>query len=645
MKLYSISLKNLKNSISNYTMYFISIVFCVFIFFSFKSIQYNSAMDSVSEKINIGVNSGSVVIAIFVFLFIYYSNSFFVNRRLREIGTYNLLGMRKSKIGFIFLLETIIMGLVAILIGVLFGFVFSKLMTMILLKLMNQMVVVKLSFSFTAFLQTLAVFLSIFIVIGIRNVLFIRNKKLIELFYKSPEKVSESKFVALKGILGIVLIVTAYVMATGSFIEKYFTNVFYILIPILPGTFLFFSSAVTLIINIVRKNKKFYYKGRNLVAYSELKYKVMKNSRILATIAILIATSATVFGLTASLYYAKSANIEENFKFSFVTNASKESVDTKIDKILKEHEKTNPVLFDKKIELLDYDGEYKVTQKRDGTVTDDKGEVSLIKQSDFKSIIKHQGSEYKEIEKNNGAVIISSKITSTIFENSKGNTLTLKSLNEKLDTKYEYKIEDEIFDTKVNINTSHNMIVVKDSAYDMLMKNGSVRKIRLIDVDNQEKSQELSKDIEKVIKSNFNSDYPFDFSAFVYYYDDMNDATGITLFIGLFLAVVFMLCTGSIIFLKQLSDIYDDKGRYIKLKKLGASDKDISNILSKQLKIVFILPLAVGTVHNLFAMTIGQKLVSVSIVPPVLFTLLLYFIVYFVYYVMTLKYAKKLILE
>jgi len=164
MKLYNISLKNLKNSISNYTMYFVSIVFCVFIFFSFKSIQYNEALNSAGVKVSVAVNAGSIVIAGFVFLFIYYSKSVFINRRTQEIGTYSLLGMRKNKIGQIFLLETIIMGFVATAIGVVFGFLFSKLITMILLKLMKQLVVVKMSFSIKALLQTIVVFLAIFIV-------------------------------------------------------------------------------------------------------------------------------------------------------------------------------------------------------------------------------------------------------------------------------------------------------------------------------------------------------------------------------------------------------------------------------------------------------------------------------------------------
>ncbi|HGM3894604.1 ABC transporter permease, partial [Clostridioides difficile] len=163
MTLFRIAMQNVKNSFFNYLMYFISIVFSVFVFFSFKSIEYNEALSSLGEKTRMSINTSSIVIVVFVFLFIYYSNSFFFNRRRREVGTYSLLGMRKNQIGKIFLYETFLMGIVAILIGIFLGLLFSKLMTMMLVKLMNEMIVVNMNLSIKALVQTLAVFLIIFI--------------------------------------------------------------------------------------------------------------------------------------------------------------------------------------------------------------------------------------------------------------------------------------------------------------------------------------------------------------------------------------------------------------------------------------------------------------------------------------------------
>lgn len=645
MKLYNISLKNLKNSISNYTMYFVSIVFCVFIFFSFKSIQYNEALNSAGVKVSVAVNTGSIVIAGFVFLFIYYSNSFFINRRTQEIGTYSLLGMRKNKIGQIFLLETIIMGFVATAIGVVFGFLFSKLITMILLKLMKQFVVVKMSFSIKALLQTIVVFLAIFIVIGIRNFLVIRNKKLIDLFKKEPEKVSNSKLITIKGLAGIILIIIAYYMATGRFIEEHFNQVFLILIPVIPGTFLFFSSAVSLLINIINKNKNYFYKGRNLVAYSELRYKVQKNSRILATIAILIAVSATVFGLTASIYYNISTSLKEDYKYSFVMNVTKEDLDSKINKILQKHEDKNKVIFDKKIKLLAYNQKYTLTRKNKNETSVSEGSSEIIRESDFRAIMNYKKDDFKGLNSEDQVIIITNSFVEKIYENSKGEDFELNSLNKKNSKVQKFKILDEIQDNKINQNTTEYLTVVKDSVFKKLEKDGDARYIRLVDVENQTDSEKLTTELNNLVEGSYTSDFPFNFSSYYGAYIGMYNSLGLTVFIGLFLAVVFMLCTGSIIFLKQLSDIYDDKERYIMLKKIGANDKDIEKILAKQLRIIFLLPLIVGTVHNLFAMTITQKLVSSSIIVPVGITLLVYYLGYLMYYLATLKYAKKLIIE
>lgn len=119
--------------------------------------------------------------------------------------------------------------------------------------------------------------------------------------------------------------------------------------------------------------------------------------------------------------------------------------------------------------------------------------------------------------------------------------------------------------------------------------------------------------------------YPFNFTSSIESYNNLIKLSGLMLFIGIFLSVVFLLCTGSIILFKQLSNIYDDKERYIMLIKLGANNKDIEKIISKQLKAIFLLPLVVGTVHNLFAMSIAQKFIPRSLLAPIIITLVIYY--------------------
>ncbi|MBZ1283520.1 ABC transporter permease, partial [Clostridioides difficile] len=637
MTLFRIAMQNVKNSFFNYLMYFISIVFSVFVFFSFKSIEYNEVLSSLGEKTRMSINTSSIVIVVFVFLFIYYSNSFFFNRRRREVGTYSLLGMRKNQIGKIFLYETFLMGIVAILIGIFLGLLFSKLMTMMLLKLMNEMIVVNMNLSIKALVKTLAVFLIIFIVIGIRNTIVIRNKRIIELFNKYPEKYKFKKFIKLKCVLGVLLIAISYLMSISYFIAENIMLSVFILVTIIPGTFLFFSSTMYMIIDAVKKRKSFYYKGQNLIAFSELGFKLKSNSSVLAVIAILIATSVTMLGFTISLYYDIDRNISENYKYSYTINLGNSYVNNEIDKLLYKYKKDNKIIFDKTIELIDKDINIEMYYKNGNSYIEDRTSVDIIRESDFKKLRQYQNNNYEELTSKKSVYYVSDsykKIFFKDFEIEKIN-LHIKDTNE-----YDinlFKVQKSILEPEINSQATFDLIVVKDDVFNQLKLHGNFRLIRLIDIKNEKKELDLTLKLKNIVSENMKFTYPFNFTSSIESYNNLIKLSGLMLFIGIFLSVVFLLCTGSIILFKQLSNIYDDKERYIMLIKLGANNKDIEKIISKQLKVIFLMPLVVGTVHNLFAMSIAQKFIPRSLLVPIIITLVIYFIGYFIYYFLTLK--------
>ncbi|KPI54391.1 ABC transporter permease [Clostridioides difficile] len=645
MSLFRIAMQNVKNSFFNYLLYFISIVFSVFVFFSFKSIEYNEALNSLGEKTRMSINTSSIVIVVFVFLFIYYSNSFFFNRRRREVGTYSLLGMRKSQIGKIFLYETFLMGTLAILIGIFLGLLFSKLMTMMLVKLMNEMIVVKMNLSIKALVQTLAVFLIIFVVIGVRNTIVIRNKRIVELFNKSPEKYRVKKFIKLKGILGVLLITISYLMSISYFIAENIMLSVFILITIIPGTFLFFSSVMYMIIDAIKKRKNFYYKGRNLIAFSELGFKLKSNSSVLASIAILIATSVTMLGFTISLYYDIDRNINENYRYSYTINAENPHVNNEIDKLLYKYKKDNKIIFDKTIELIDRDVNLEMNYKNGNSYKEDRTYVDFIRESDFKKLRQYQNNTYEELTSKEYVYYVSDSYKKILFKD-----FDIKKINIHLKDKNEHDtnlltVQKIILEAEINSQATLDLIVVKDGVFNQLKSKGNSRLIRLIDIENEKKELDLTLKLKNTVNENMQFTYPFNFTSSAESYNNLIKLSGLMLFIGMFLSVVFLLCTGSIILFKQLSNIYDDKNRYIMLTKLGANNRDIEKIISKQLKVVFLLPLVVGTIHNLFAMSIVQKFIPRSLLTPIIITLVIYYIGYFVYYFLTLKYAQNMIME
>lgn len=643
MSLFKIAIKNVKKNFLSYFMYFVSIVFSVFIFFSFKSIEYNEALSLLGRKAKIGINTSSIVIVVFVFLFIYYSNSFFFNRRRQEIGTYRLIGMRKNQIGRIFLYETFLMGAFAILIGISLGFLFSKLMAMILVKLMKEIIVVKMTLSIRALIQTLGIFLIIFVVIGIRNIIVISNKKIVELFKKSPEKYTNKRFIKLKGILGVLLIVFSYLMSVSYFIVENIMFSVFILITIIPGTFLFFSSIMSIIIDVAKKKKSFYYKGRNLIAFSELEFKLKNNSRVLAIIAILIATSVTMLGFTISLYYDIDRNINENYKYSYTISAENSFVNNEIDKLLYKYKENDKILFDKTVELINRGVKFRLYYKKGGLYRESTVLVDFIKESDFNKLRQYQNSNYEELTSEEHVYYVSDSYKK-MFLKSTGTQKIDVYLKEKENMSL-FTVQKNILEPEINSQSTFDLIVIKDKVFNRLKSDGESRLLRLIDIKNEKKEFDMSLRLKNIVDKNMESTYPFNFTSSVENYNNLIRLSGLMLFIGIFLSVVFLLCTGSIILFKQLSNIYDDKERYIMLKKLGANNQDIEKIISKQLKVVFLLPLIIGTIHNLFAMSIAQKFITRSLFTPIIITLVIYYIGYFIYYFITLKYAQNMIID
>ncbi|HGM1148027.1 TPA: ABC transporter permease [Clostridioides difficile] len=422
-----------------------------------------------------------------IFIYILFKLIFF-NRRRREVGIYSLLGMRKNQIGKIFLYETFLMGIVVILIGIFLGLLFSKLMTMMLVKLMNEMIVVNMNLSIKALAQTLAVFLIIFIVIGIRNTIVIRNKRIIELFNKSPKKYRFKKFIKLKCALGVLLIAISYLMSISYFIAENIMLSVFILVTIIPGTFLFFSSAMYMIIDAVKKRKSFYYKGQNLIAFSELGFKLKSNSSVLAVIAILIATSVTMLGFTISLYYDIDRNISENYKYSYTINLGNSYVNNEIDKLLYKYKKDNKIIFDKTIELIDKDINIEMYYKNGNSYIEDRTSVDIIRKSDFKKLRQYQNNNYEELTSKESVYYVSDsykKIFFKDFEIEKIN-LHLKDTNE-----YDinlFKVQKSILEPEINSQATFDLIVVKDNVFNQLKLHENSRLIRLIDIKNEKKN-------------------------------------------------------------------------------------------------------------------------------------------------------------
>ncbi|WP_050607749.1 FtsX-like permease family protein [Clostridium niameyense] len=633
MSIYKISYNNIKKNPKNYLLYFISIVFSSFIFFSFNSIKYNRDVLKSIGSVALGLNLSSIVVLFFSFIFIYNANVFFREKRKKEIGLYNLLGITKKKIGLMFIYEGFILGIFGVLVGVLLGFMFSKIIMMLLVRLMELDVIIHMNFSLIAISETLLVFTLIILILAVENFHVIKKIPLVNLFREEKQVEDMGKTSKIKGILGMVLIAMGYALAlshkttVGSL-----GRLTFILIIVIIGTQLFYKAGLSILLKRLKKFQNFYFRGTNMVSIAETSYKIKSNANILSTVTILIAVCVTALGTTTTFYYDLQKNINNRIKFACAIEENSDGLKKQVDNVLKKYD--DKILFNDVIEFKVVQGSYvseflSINKKYRSEIS-----VEVLSESSYKKLMNYEKRKYTRLNSNKDVYLIEDSTMIDVFNTDLKEPFIFKDRDQKFNIKASYK--EMITNEKIN----ESIIVVKDSVYASLNKVDRIKKIRCIDVKDKRNSFELSNDINKIAKSN-----KADFSSYAYNYKQAYKVFGLLFFIGIILSILFIIATGSLILFKQISNIYDNKARYIALKKIGANNKHIEKILLKQTSIIFLLPVVLGTFHNLFAMEILKRSLRESITIPVVITLIVYYIAYGIFYLITVKYSKNMIIK
>ena len=671
MSLFELAFKNIKRNFQNYFLYFASITFSILIYFTFTSLQYNNQIAAaMGEKASIsGVfKSSAVVILVFAGVFIWYSNSFFTKKRTKEIALYSMLGLKKKQIGRMLFYETVVMAVIALILGIALGSLLSKGFIALLFKLMDIQAIktVSTTISLSAVTQTLVVFAIIFLIISIHSYSLIYRFKLIELFRAEDRGEAQPKVSAIISLLGVIMIGSGYWFA--SRLTKNFP-VYSLLTIVLTiaGTYVLFSFFVVFIIKQSKKNKRRYFNGINMIGTSQLLYRIKGNARTLATIAILSATTLTAVGTTFSFYYFAEKEAKSSAPYSYGFISEKKSVNPKENS--KSEENDIFTVKDLKKDNLTKDFEA-LTNKYSKNKIDSKAEVEVlteplmfpnanqkgpdsietpmnfISESTAKELIKKSNLNVDlNVDLNvneNEAFIFGRFVGSKLTKSFKGKTFTLN--NDTLTLTGESKAA--ILPS--NLLTFGDVVVISDSIFDKLQNSANeYSKLHLYNVKNAKTAKELTEDFNNLIKNTY-KDVENTFlleSAFYTQYRGAVEASGLIVFIGSFLGLVFLICTGSIIFFKQLSESNSDKFNYDILKKVGVSNKELKKSISKQIGIVFLLPLVVGITHSTFALKVLETLLNMSLLKPILITYVVYSLIYLVYYFVTVRSYYKAVTQ
>ncbi|MFC7393899.1 FtsX-like permease family protein [Scopulibacillus cellulosilyticus] len=637
MTLFSIARKNIKRNFYNYFLYFVSMIFSIVIFFTFVSLQYNDqVVKATTLKVDGAFKAASVALIIFVAIFIWYSNAFFTRKRKKEVGLYSLLGVRKRQIGLMLFYENFVMGILALIIGVALGALLSKFFVMLLMKLMGATIDVYFMISGKAIIETVIVFAIIIFITSMEGYRLIYRFKLIDLFQAEKKGESAPKASLIAAVLAIVLIGFGYWLAlqsmTSSFWSNFFLGVFLILITVIIGTFLFFRSLTIYLLKLSKKNKNHYYNGINIIGTSQLLYRIKGNARVLTVIAILSAITLCAFGTSYSTYYGNQKRLNTLYPFSYAYLSQGAHLDQKVNNVLaqsKDHKAidrvTVPVLKLKAglPKMKNPPSQYFMDQER----------LTLISQTDFNKLAGMLGKEDGIHLVKNEAIALDNQYNPSLSPKYQGENAILNSKPKKETIRFigfkKYNV--------LNYEVGGLTVVVNDQLFNLLSKANHVENIKEINVSDAAHASQLSKKLASILPEKAM------FSDFYKQFEMTMSASGMMIFMGAFLGLVFLLATGSIIYFKQLTEATADKERYNILRKIGVSNKEIKGSIAKQMLFIFALPLVIGILHSAFALTALSKLMGQNIIVPVIVSMGVYTVIYILYYFLTVNSYYKIV--
>lgn len=667
--LFKISLKNIRKSLKDYTVYFFTLILGVAIFYVFNAIDSQSVMLDVRANVmdiiklmNDMLSGVSVFVSCILGFLIIYASRFLIKRRNKEFCIYLTLGMSKRKISAILFFETLLIGIVSLVAGLVIGTILSQFMSVIVANMFDaDMTKFKFIFSMKACVKTLIYFAIMYVLVMIFNTFSISRCKLIDLLNagKKTEKVTMKNPVVctIVFVIGVGILSYAYWMVTRG--VRTLNTFDKIGIPIALGcvaTFLIFWSVSGFMIRIFTSIKSVYYKGVNSFVLRQFCSKI--NTTVFSTTVICIMLFITISVLSAALSMKDSLSKDLDSMCPVDVQLAKYSYDAMSEAYATSqnmNEKDREMLEDSKLSIIEtlnnsgFDAqkyfkdvvEYNI-YNTGLTVKDTIGDINtddyqfmadtimpVMTIGDYNSVARLYGNSTYELNDDEYIIVADYKNMVMIRNQALKKGITL-SVNGK-----EYKPRySECMDGFVQIgvqNMNDGILVVPDNA----VKPQQVRNMGLsadYRADTKEERYFIETQLDNLMK---NISFKKSFISWNSRIDLAESSVGLgalVTFIALYLGIIFLISSAAILALRELSDSADNKERYGMLRKLGVDERMIDMALFKQIGIFFAFPLILALIHSVFGIkfiniilaTMGMSSMAASIGLTLAFVAVIY---------------------
>ena len=658
-------IKNVRKNIRDYMIYFSTLMISVSVFYAFNSISDQPAFSEMGmtktllyDQLGILLSTLTVLIAVVLAFLIIYANQFLLKRRKKELGLYMVLGMKKGRISRIFAGETFCVGVIALVTGLCLGVALSQGISLVALKLFAiELSKFQLVFSMGAFQKTALCFAVIFLLVMTFNVWSVSSVQLIDLLTAGRKNETSQNQSRLLPVL-LFLVSLACILSSGGMFyrngilpsrENRSFQVAGILL--VAGTFLFFYSLSTVLVQVLRANSNVYLRGLNTFLVRQIGSKIRTNYFIMTIVCGLLTVTicAVSVGVSTALAMNELSGSATPYDLNVLSNVSMDG-DSSILEYLASKDADLSGYAENMEQISIYEADFTYGSLFEGQNVElwpidegisDSG-VSVLAVSDFNRALAMQGKEPVALTENQYLLNCNYKGTFQYVEKALESHADLVLAGIPLQRASDTVLEETYFMTSVG-NNDRGSLIVPDAVVHSLTKDVNVLLVQY------RPDADSDAVLQKMIPIGLDDTHGYRYAEKNMMYDMFYGLNALISFLCCYIGLIFLLICAALLALKQLTETTDNIYRYGLLQKLGAKKEQINRALLSQTAIFFAAPLAVAGIFSAVlmgkAMEIVEEFMNIHISTNLGFTVVLFLVVYGSYFLATYLSCKRMVVE
>ncbi|HDX9637444.1 ABC transporter permease [Bacillus cereus group sp. MYBK108-2] len=620
-----------------YTAHFLSSAFSIMIFFTYALLLFHpdlqgelkSTSATISAFGTLGFSVSQGLIFVFSFFFILYSVSSFLKTRKKEFGILMMQGMSMRQLKKLLLIENMLIGLGSICIGIFIGLIFSKLVLLISASVLMINNGLPFYIPVRAVLLTVITFIFLFLIVSLFTFKMIKVTELVELIRAEEKPKPEPKSSVLLSLLSLVSIGYGYFSVFRFIPSNNFITLGIGVLLVIIGTYFLYTQCSVYILHLSKRRESFFLKRTNILTFSELIYRMKDNATMFFIVSIISAVAFTAIGTTTALGNRNLVWMTNPYTFLYESSENNKLVDKHLS-MIKKH-------------LADADIPYRMASSSNKFT---ESNVNVLKLSEYNELARTLGYQQETIEKDDEILLIPGRVSQKQeFKNGnyKKNIEVIQG-----DWTKTFRVKKTVGNLVLPHDSSSIYIAVQDHVYDEipLMSNTEDENIQHrtygFVVDDWIKTKEISNQLKSLFDKDLR-DRDFYFEALTLNLLEAKQKNGLLLMVSVLVGIVFFTFAASFIYFRLYTDLDRDQQQYKMISKMGLSKRELKKIVTRQLVLMFFLPIIVAVIHTVVAYTALQQLVSFSILNSSIVILISFICIQVLYFFITRwRYLQKL---